>query len=238
MRVIPAVDVLGGKVVRLHQGDYNRVTVYGDDPVSVAQGFLADGCDLVHLVDLQAARSGFPSLEVVSTLKGANVPFQIGGGIRCAEDAVFAIDSGATRVVVGSVLLSGSGAIEEMVSTVGSHAVVGALDVRGGRARGSGWLDDGIALADALEVISKVGIERVLVTGIDADGTMEGPSWELLSRVRGVLPGTALIASGGVGSLDDLKALAASKIGFEAAIVGRALYEHRFTLSEAIAASS
>jgi phosphoribosylformimino-5-aminoimidazole carboxamide ribotide isomerase len=238
MLVTPAVDVLGGRAVRLHQGDYSRVTEYGNNPISVAQGFVADGCELVHVVDLEAARNGHRSLEVLSSLSAAAVPFQLGGGIRGPEEAVFTIESGAVRVVVGSVLLSGPSTVEEIVSAVGPSAVVGAIDVRGGRARGSGWLDAGAVLEDVLATVSEVGLERVLVTGIDADGTMAGPSWSLLARVRETLPDVALIASGGVGSLRDLEALADSMIGFEAAIVGRALYERRFTLPEAIAAAS
>lgn len=238
MQVIPAVDVLGGRVVRLHQGDYNRITEYASDPVSVAENFVVDGCQLVHVVDLDAARSGDRSSKILSSLGSANIPFQIGGGIRSAEDALAGIDSGAVRVVIGSILLSDSRVTEEIIAAVGPEAVVGALDVRGGRARGSGWLGKGVVLEDILSRVSNGGLKRVLVTGIDSDGTMAGPSWTLLAKVRETLPDVAMIASGGVGTLEDLEALAESSIGFEATIVGRALYEHRFALPEAIVAAS
>jgi len=236
MQVIPAVDVLGGEVVRLVQGDYERVTTYDRDPLAVASRFVQEGAELVHVVDLEAARGGERSAEVLQALGAAGVPFQIGGGIRTPEAARMAIDMGALRVVVGSALLGDTNAAGGIVRAVGTGAVVAAIDVRDGKARGSGWLDDGIPLAEALNRLADVGIARMLVTGIATDGTMEGPALGLYEQVRSLAPGLALIASGGVGTLDDLRTLAASDHTFEAAIVGRALYEGRFGLPEAIAA--
>lgn len=236
MKVIPAVDVLEGRVVRLIQGDYGRVREYGGDPVSVAERFRSDGAEIVHVVDLDAARGASRSVGVIRTLGTAGIHFQIGGGIRTAAIARESVDLGAGRVVIGSVLLAGGNAARAIVESVGSHAVVAAIDVRAGRARGSGWLDDGLLLADVLGVVADLGITRALVTAIDQDGTMEGPSLDLLEQVRELAPKIALIASGGVGSLDDLRSLRDSDAGVEAVIVGRALYEGRFTLPEAIAA--
>lgn len=237
MQVIPAVDVLGGDVVRLVQGDYRRVTAYDRDPVAVASRFVQEGAELVHVVDLEAARGGERSTKVLQALGDVGVPFQIGGGIRTADAALEALDAGARRVVLGSVLLGDMTAATEIVRAVGAGAVVAAIDVRDGRARGSGWLDDGIPLAEALERLEDVGVSRALVTGIESDGTMEGPALGLYEQVRSLAPDLALIASGGVGSLQDLRALADSACSFEGAIVGRALYEGRFRLPEAIAVS-
>jgi phosphoribosylformimino-5-aminoimidazole carboxamide ribotide isomerase len=238
MQVIPAVDVLGEEVVRLTQGDYARVTTYDRDPVAVASRFVQEGATLVHVVDLEAARGGRRSMELLERLGAAGVPFQIGGGIRTGDVAREAIDMGAQRVVVGSAFIIDVKAAEEIIDAVGAGAVVAAIDVRDGMARGSGWLDDGIPLSDVLAFLVEVGIERALITGIEKDGTMEGPALQLCEEVRVRAPGLTLIASGGVGSLDDLRTLAASGIGIEAVIVGRALYESRFTLPEAIAAST
>lgn len=238
MQVIPAIDVLEGRVVRLHQGDYDHVSEYGDNPLSVAEQFIATGATLVHVVDLNAARGRERSIEVVRLLGRSGVAFQIGGGIRSAEVATEVIEFGARRVVLGSAFLADSDATREIVGAVGSESVVVAIDVRAGRAHGSGWLDAGVPIAQAIENISDLGVGRALVTGIENDGTMDGPAHELLAQVRALAPDLRLIASGGVGSLDDMRALGASAVGIEAAIVGRALYERRFTLPEAIAAVS
>ena len=228
LEVIPAVDVLGGRVVRLLHGDYDAVTRYGDDPVARVSAFLAEGAPLVHVVDLAGARSGHPDRALLSALAGTGGLFQIGGGIRTAEVANLALSLGAARVVMGTAAVWEP----EILAGVGDvRRVVAAVDVRAGRATGGGWLDEGQALDVVLDGVAGVGVQRVLVTGIDTDGTMEGPDLELLRRV--MADGRfAVIASGGVGSLDDLRRIAV--VGCEGVIVGRALYEGRFTLAEAL----
>ncbi len=230
MEIIPAVDVLAGSVVRLMHGDYGAVTRYGDDPVARVSAFLAEGASLVHVVDLEGARSGKPDDRLLTALAATGGRFQIGGGIRTAEAANRVLSKGAARVVMGSAavwepeVLAGVGEIQR---------VVAAIDVRKGRATGGGWLDDGRALDGVLDGVAGVGVQRVLVTGIDTDGTMDGPDLALLRRV--MADGRfAVIASGGVGSLDDLRRVA--EVGCEGVIVGRALYEGRFTLAEALEA--
>lgn len=234
MQVIPAVDVLSGDVVRLVQGDYGSVTRYDVDPVAVASRFVAEGATLVHVVDLEAARGRECALDVVERLGAAGVPFQFGGGIRSAAVARAVIDLGAERVVIGSALVSNAASAKEIVEAVGNGAVVGAVDVRDGRVRGSGWLDDGIPVVDVIAILGDLGIERALVTGIEKDGTMEGLALDLYELVRSLAPDLTLIASGGVGSLEDLRTLADSRVDFEGVIVGRALYEGRFSLADAI----
>ncbi|MEN8040748.1 MAG: 1-(5-phosphoribosyl)-5-[(5-phosphoribosylamino)methylideneamino] imidazole-4-carboxamide isomerase [Actinomycetota bacterium] len=234
MRVIPALDVLGGKAVRLLRGDYDEVSEYGDDPVAIARGFMDEGASLVHVVDLDAARGRERSLDVVRALGIAGVPFQIGGGIRSPEVAAEVVALGARRVVVGSAFLGGEATAIEIVEAVGAEHVVAALDVREGRARGSGWLDEGLPLSDALDVLAGAGVRRALVTGIETDGTMDGPAFGLFAQVRELAPDLEVIASGGVGTLDDISDLRASEVDIEAVIVGRALYEGRFTLGQAV----
>lgn len=233
MQVIPAVDVLAGRVVRLLRGDYEHVTEYGDDPVAAVRRWIGAGADLVHVVDLSGARSGAPDEELWRSLGSAGVPFQIGGGIRSAAAGVAAIEAGAHRVVVGSAAVSDEAAVAQLVSSVGGEAVVAAIDVRDGRARGSGWRDEGRPVAAVVGDVVEAGVARALVTGIDRDGSGEGPDLDLLDSVRRFAPGLALIASGGVGSLEDLSRVATSDA--EAVIVGRALYDGVFTLAEAIA---
>lgn len=228
LQIIPAVDVLDGKVVRLMHGDYDRVTVYGEDPVSQALEWMRQGAELVHVVDLEGARSGAPDESLWRRFADAGVVFQVGGGIRTSEVADRALEAGAQRVVLGTAAVWDP---EILGNIPDPTRVVAAVDVRGGKATGAGWLDEGKNLADVLEGLSAAGIGRLLVTGIERDGTMEGPSTDvLLSTLRH--GGFSVIASGGVGQLQDLDVI--QRLGCEAVIVGRALYERRFEVSDAI----
>jgi phosphoribosylformimino-5-aminoimidazole carboxamide ribotide isomerase len=238
MKVIPAVDILYGRAVRLMKGEYEAVTSYDNDPVAVAAGFVEQGATIVHVVDLDAARGRQRSEAILGDLGGAGIPFQLGGGIRTPEAAEEALSFGAERIVIGSVLLSGHSAAARIAAAVGPERIVAAVDVRDGRARGSGWTDGGLETTEVVSRLVDLGIERTLVTGIETDGTMEGPAVELFAHIRNLAPGLSMIASGGVGSLGDIRHLAASDIGIEGVIIGRALYENRFTLPEAIEAAS
>lgn len=229
MHVIPAVDVLGGNAVRLAQGDYDQVTRYGDDPIEMVQQWADAGADLVHVVDLEGARSGVLNRGLVERLGAVGVPIQFGGGIRTVGSAEAALDTGISRVVVGSVLLGDDAA--DFVSALDSEAIVAGVDVRSGRARGSGWEDDGVEADEALRRVLDLGISTVLATGIETDGMMVGPDLTLLERFRAMAPSCRLIASGGVGTLEDFDALVA--LGADAVVVGRALYEQRFTYEQA-----
>jgi phosphoribosylformimino-5-aminoimidazole carboxamide ribotide isomerase len=224
--------------VRLFRGDYQRVTVHGDDPVAQALAWHEQGADLIHIVDLDAARGQSSDRRILERITDAGIAYQIGGGIRSASDAARAIDAGARRVVVGSAFTSSDGRADEIVGAVGADRVVAALDVRDGRAVGSGWLDAGTTLGQAIENVLGVGVPRALVTGIERDGTLDGPDTELLDSVRRVAPQLRLIASGGVGTLADLRRLRSHPARLEAAIVGRALYEGRFTYTDALSAVS
>ena len=232
MQVIPAVDILEGRVVRLLHGDYGRVTRYSDDPVEVAGRWLELGADLVHVVDLTGAKTGNADRLIWRGMGQAGIPFQVGGGIRTADTARAALAAGARRVVMGTAAVWNPAALGEVGEV---ERVVAALDVRAGRARGAGWLDEGRSVPQTLRGLREAGVVRLLVTGIERDGAMRGPDLDLLAQV-GKLSEMAVIASGGVGSLSDLQAVAA--LGCEAVIVGRALYEGRFTLTEAISAAS
>lgn len=228
MQIIPAVDVLDGNVVRLMHGDYDRVTIYGDDPVAQSREWMRQGAELVHVVDLEGARSGDPDGALWERLAEAGVAFQVGGGIRSTEIAERALSAGAKRVVLGTAAVWDP-AVLSRISDL--SRVVAAVDVRGGRATGAGWLDEGRDLPAVLEGLSEVGVRRLLVTGIERDGTMEGPSTDvLLTALRH--GGFSVIASGGVGQLQDLDVI--QRLGCEAVIVGRALYEGRFDVSEAV----
>ena len=229
LEIIPAVDVLDGRVVRLLHGDYEQVTTYAEDPVDQCLRWVDQGARRVHVVDLEGARSGEPDESLWRDLGAAGITFQVGGGIRSAAIAERALRAGADRVVMGTAAVWDPRAL---VGVSDPSRVVAAIDVREGRATGAGWLDEGRRVEEVLTDLEGLGIERLLVTGIERDGTMEGPATDLL---RLALDGNrfSIIASGGVGSLEDLDAVAA--LGCEAVVIGRALYEDRFTVSEAIA---
>ncbi len=228
MEIIPAVDVLDGQVVRLRQGSFERATRYEADPVAAAVRWVEEGASLVHVVDLDGARHGQPDERLWQALGAWQVPFQVGGGIRRAEIARQALAAGARRVVMGSAALWDPG---QLAAVGDRERVVAALDIARGKAHGEGWLGQGRPWEEVLARLVELGLPRILVTGISRDGTMAGPDVELLEAVRSVFPALSVLASGGVGSLDDVRRLAA--MGFEAAIVGRALYEGRFTLEAA-----
>jgi len=236
MELIPAIDLLGGRVVRLSKGAYDAVTEYGDDPVAVARGFQADGAERIHIVDLDAAREGRAiQADVIAAIVGAvDVPCQVAGGIRDADAVAGALAVGASRVVLGSALISSPLLARILVERYGPDRIVAALDVRDGQALGDGWVADarGAEVIGLAQRLAAAGVRWFAVTAIARDGQLSGPDYDLLESVRTVVPGGAIIASGGVSSIADIRELAARR--FEAAITGKALYEGAFTLREAI----
>ena len=239
MELIPAIDLLGGRVVRLSRGAYDAVTEYGDDPVEVVSRWQDEGASRIHIVDLDAAREGRPMQESVvsSVVSATDVPCQIAGGIRSAEQARAGLAAGADRVVLGSALITDPGLAAGLVDAHGPERVVAALDVRDGRALGDGWVADarGAEVIGLAATLAHAGIRWFAVTAIARDGQMSGPDLEMLEAVRAAVPEAAIIASGGVSSIGDIRELSARRFG--AAIIGRALYEGAFTLSEGLSAA-
>jgi phosphoribosylformimino-5-aminoimidazole carboxamide ribotide isomerase len=228
---------VAGRVVRLVEGDFERATDYGDDPVAVARGFAAAGARTLHVVDLDGAREGTPlQLEAVAAIVAAGpARVEVAGGLRFAADVAAAFASGADRVVVGTRAVEDPTFAAELVVRHGATRIVVALDVRDGLAVGHGWRRGapGVGADEALQALADVGIVTFEVTAIDRDGRLEGPDAVLLSRLVELRRGE-IVASGGIASLDDLRAV--RDLGCSGAIVGRALYEGRLDLAEAIAA--
>jgi phosphoribosylformimino-5-aminoimidazole carboxamide ribotide isomerase len=239
MELIPAIDLLGGRVVRLSKGAYDAVTEYGDDPVAVARGFQADGAERIHIVDLDAAREGraMQAQVIARVVAAVSVPCQVAGGIRDADAVASALAVGATRVVLGSALISSPLLAKILVERHGPDRIVAALDVRDGQALGDGWVADarGAEVIALAQTLAAAGVRWFAVTAIARDGQMRGPDYDLLESARAAVPGAAIIASGGVSSLTDIRELASRR--FEAAIIGKALYEGVFTLPEALQAA-
>jgi phosphoribosylformimino-5-aminoimidazole carboxamide ribotide isomerase len=237
----PAIDLRGGRCVRLYQGDYGKETVYGTDPVAVAREFQAAGARWIHVVDLDAARSGVPeNRDVVRAIAGEvhpSVAVQSGGGVRDRDAAETLLEAGVARVVLGTAALESPALVRELAAMM---PVAVGLDVRGREVAIRGWTEgSGEDLLDVVRRFEDAGVEAVIVTQIARDGTMQGPD---VGGLSAVLEATSLdvIASGGVGSLADLETLATLEAAgrvLAGVIVGRALYEGRFTVEEAVAAT-
>jgi phosphoribosylformimino-5-aminoimidazole carboxamide ribotide isomerase len=223
--------------VRLIEGDFERETDYGDDPVGVARGFAAAGARTLHIVDLDGAREGSPvQLQVVAAIAAAGVArVEVAGGLRSAADVAAAFAIGADRVVVGTRAIDEPSFAAELVSRHGAGRIVAALDVRDGVAVGHGWREGapGVEADTGLRALADAGVVTFEVTAISRDGRLEGPDLVLLRRLVELGRGE-IVASGGIGSVDDLRAV--RDLGCAGSIVGRALYEGRIDLAEAVAA--
>jgi phosphoribosylformimino-5-aminoimidazole carboxamide ribotide isomerase len=234
----PAIDIRGGRAVRLAQGDYDRETAYDDDPVVAARRWVDDGARWLHVVDLDGARAGEPvNLEHVRRIVAAvNVPVQLGGGLRDSKKVEEAMSAGVERVVLGTAAVRDPDMAAAIAAAHGDR-VVASVDSRSGRVAAEGWTEDAeLGTTEVVAALTERGIRRFVYTPVDVDGLMEGPDLDSLREVAGATEGE-LIYSGGVGTLDDLRALAA--LGLEnvgGVIVGKALYEGRFGVAEGQAA--
>lgn len=233
--VIPAIDIRGGRCVRLLQGDYDRETVYGDDPAAVAREWEAQGAPRLHVVDLDGAREGRPvnRAEVAAICEAVAIPVEVSGGLRTMDDLEAAAALGAARLQLGSAAVRNPDLVNRASERFPGMVVV-AVDTRAGEALTEGWREgsgaDAMALAN--EMVAR-GAPRIMVTDVARDGALEGPNVALAAEFAAALP-VPVVASGGVTTADDLRALA--ETGCEGAIVGKALYEGRFTLAEALQA--
>ncbi len=236
MKIFPAIDLSEGCAVRLLKGDYNQKTVYSDDPVSIAKGFREAGGEILHLVDLDGAKAGYAAAaEIVSKIAAESGMFvEIGGGIRNAETVKQYLDAGVGRVILGTAALRDRAFLEEMIRLYGEKIAVG-VDIKNGNVAVQGWTeDDGVKYTDFLDYLDGIGVATVICTDVSKDGAMQGTNRELYRELAAKYS-FKVVASGGVSTLDDIKALAAMNI--YGAIVGRALYNGAIDLKEAIAAS-
>jgi phosphoribosylformimino-5-aminoimidazole carboxamide ribotide isomerase len=233
--VYPAVDISDGKCVRLLQGQFGTETVYSDDPVEVALGFCRAGARWLHIVDLDGAKTGVPANRelVVEVVKRASCPVQAGGGLRSEDEVTDLLAAGANRVVIGTMALDDEVELKRICARYGERIAV-SLDARGGELSSHGWtVGSGVPLLDAVRTFEEAGASMFVYTDVGRDGTMSGPNVEGVSRVASA---TALpvIASGGVSSIEDLRSLARLfPAGVVGAVIGRALYDHKFGVMEA-----
>lgn len=234
IELIPAIDIIDGKCVRLTKGDYNQKTVYGN-PLDMAQKFEAIGYHRLHVVDLDGAKSKHVvNSDVLHQItKGTNLIVDFGGGIKTDEDIEKAFEAGASMVTIGSVAVTCPDLFKRWLQRFGAERIILGADVRNGIISINGWKEDSQEhLTDFLRRYVDMGIKNVLCTEISKDGTLSGPAIPLYKDIMAAYPQLNLIASGGVSSIDDIKALDAS--GIPAVVFGKAIYEGRIDLQELI----
>ena len=236
MEVIPAIDLKGGRCVRLYQGDYSRETVFSDDPLEVAKRWVDAGARRLHVIDLDGAKSGEqPNAEAAYKIAGASgVPVQLGGGIRTVQSARQAIARGIGRVLIGTAAVEDPDMLRELVEELGPERVVVTVDARGGMVALNGWTETSEVEAEALiKEMRGVGVSRYLYTDISRDGTLTEPNFDALDGLTAISD-VKIIAAGGISSVDHLVRL--SEIGVESAVVGTAIYTGDIDLGQALKA--
>jgi phosphoribosylformimino-5-aminoimidazole carboxamide ribotide isomerase len=238
MILLPAIDILDGKAVRLTQGDFDARTVYDSDPLDAAQRWVDQGARALHVVDLDGARTGSPAnLDHVARISNSlGVPVQVGGGLRSVGAVEDAMTAGASRVVLGTAAFTDVDFLDQVLGMYGERVAV-SVDARGGMLATSGWTEQTeIPVESVVERLGARGVHRFIYSSIDSDGMLTGPDLDAARRVATAVRGT-FVYSGGISSLDDLRALARLRqVNLSGVIVGKALYEGRFTVAEAIAA--
>ena len=241
LTLLPAIDIRDGHAVRLLQGDYDQETVYDADPVDAARRWVDGGAEIIHVVDLDGARAGRPvNLEIVSRIAAeVGVPVQLGGGLRDRDAVEEAFAGGASRAVLGTTAQREPELLGDLAELYGDR-IVASVDARGSKVAVEGWEQEtSTPVRDAIEGLASRGVSRFVYTPVEVDGTLEGPGIDGLAPLLDACEatGASFTYSGGVGSLEDLVALASiGATSLDEVIVGRALYESRFTVADAIAA--
>lgn len=241
MIIYPAIDIKEGSCVRLIQGDKNQKTVYSEQPEQVALDFQKKGAEYIHVVDLDGAFEGRPkNLEIIQKIaRSISIPFQVGGGLRSLEDVERVLDMGASRVIIGTKAVSSPTFIQELIEKFGSDKIILGVDARNGKVAVEGWVESTeISAIDFTKQMRELGIKETIFTDISRDGLLKGPNFESIENMAKATQ-LKIIASGGVSSIEniiDLKQM--ESIGVSGAIIGKALYDGKFSLEEALVAAS
>ncbi|MBP1224473.1 1-(5-phosphoribosyl)-5-[(5-phosphoribosylamino)methylideneamino]imidazole-4-carboxamide isomerase [Flavobacterium sp. 1355] len=233
MRIIPAIDIIDGKCVRLSKGDYDTKIIYNENPLEVAKSFEAHGIEYLHLVDLDGAKSSkivnYKILEKIATQTSLKIDF--GGGLKSDDDLKIAFESGANQITGGSIAVKNRAIFEKWISEYGSEKIILGADAKDEKIAVSGWLEESNEdLIPFIQDYQTKGIQYVICTDIAKDGMLEGPSFDLYGKILEEANGVKLIASGGISTFDELPKLA--ELGCEGTIIGKAIYEGRITLKQ------
>ncbi|ABQ05894.1 1-(5-phosphoribosyl)-5-[(5-phosphoribosylamino)methylideneamino]imidazole-4-carboxamide isomerase [Flavobacterium johnsoniae] len=233
MRIIPAIDIIEGKCVRLSKGDYDTKIIYNENPLEVAKSFEAYGIEYLHLVDLDGAKSSkivnYKILEQIATQTSLKIDF--GGGLKSDDDLRIAFESGANQITGGSIAVKNRTIFEKWISEYGSEKIILGADAKDEKIAVSGWLEESNEdLVPFIQDYQNKGIQYVICTDIAKDGMLQGPSFDLYSKILAEAKGVKLIASGGISTFDELPKLA--ELGCEGTIIGKAIYEGRITLKQ------
>ena len=233
MKIFPAIDLYEGKAVRLLKGDYNALTVYSENPIEIAKDFESQGATELHTVDLEGARDGgTPNIEIIkSFVENTSLNVEVGGGIRSMDTVKAYLDAGVSRVILGTAAVTDDAFLKEAVSLYGEKIAVGA-DIKDGKVAIKGWVEKSeYGTFEFFEKLEKIGVSTVICTDISKDGAMQGTNRELYKELSGKFS-VNIIASGGVSSLDDIKAL--SEMNLYGAIIGKAYYTGAVKINEAL----
>jgi phosphoribosylformimino-5-aminoimidazole carboxamide ribotide isomerase len=233
MRIIPAIDIIEGKCVRLSKGDYDTKIIYNENPLEVAKSFEAHGIEYLHLVDLDGAKSSkivnYKILEQIATQTSLKIDF--GGGLKSDDDLRIAFESGANQITGGSIAVKNRAIFEKWISEYGSEKIILGADAKDEKIAVSGWLEESNEdLVPFIQDYQNKGIQYVICTDIAKDGMLQGPSFDLYGKILAKAKGVKLIASGGISTFDELPKLA--ELGCEGTIIGKAIYEGRITLKQ------
>ncbi len=233
MLIIPAIDIMGGKCVRLLRGDFEEKKVYNENPIFVAEKFAKQGAPMLHVIDLDGAKAGYPVNQnlIAKMRKKVKIPLQVGGGIRQEKDARFYLDSGIERIVIGTVAASDQKFLQNLVNFYGAKSIIVAIDIENGNVVTNGWQKNtALEYRKFAKNLKKIGISEIIATDISRDGTLTSPNFEMISQLKNL--GLKVIASGGISNLRSLQIL--KKLNIEGAIIGKALYEGKILLCEAL----
>jgi phosphoribosylformimino-5-aminoimidazole carboxamide ribotide isomerase len=244
VKLYPAIDILGGSAVRLVRGDFDAKKVYDEDPLSAARGWTAAGAEYLHVVDLDGAKRGEPvNVEQLRRIAGElEAPVQYGGGLRSAAAVKLALEAGASRVILGTAAMLDPSVLRECLEVHGPARILVGVDVRGGDVVTHGWLQGtDVQARTAFDALRERGVRNFVFTNVDHDGMLDGANRDEVAWVAQAAEGGSVIFSGGIGSREDLQALADLRRelaldALDGVIVGTALYEKRFTIAEAKAA--
>ena len=233
MRIIPAIDIIDGKCVRLSKGDYNTKIIYNENPLDVAKSFEAYGIEYLHLVDLDGAKSSqivnYKILEQIATQTNLKIDF--GGGLKSDADLKIAFESGANQITGGSIAVKNRELFEKWIAEYGADKIILGADANNEKVAVSGWLENSNEdLIPFIQEYQNKGIQYVICTDIAKDGMLEGPSFDLYAKILAEAKGIKLVASGGISTFDELPRLA--ELGCEGTIIGKAIYEGRISLKQ------